>query len=226
MAQARHGGAHAVRREDGLALFAGIMLVIIGVFHLAVAVATLFQESFAVVLNSYVFSYDVTVWGWVHLALGAVAAVAGAALLTGLPGIPVPAVIVVGLSALAAFLFIPYQPLWSLLIIAVDVTVVWALAVHNRPGEADDSPERARRESDRRENGRACSGHSASVSAIDSAERAVLSPKRRGGSRGSGRDGRRAPSARGRARTSPPDPARTPGSTARPRARAASFEQS
>lgn len=135
MAQAGRGGAHAVRREDGLALFAGIMTLIIGMFHAAVALATLFQGAFAVVLNSYVFSYDVTAWGWVHLALGAVAAVAGAALLTGLPGTLIPSVIIVGISALAAFLFIPYQPLWSLLIIAVDVTIIWALAVHNRSPE-------------------------------------------------------------------------------------------
>ncbi|MGW0893837.1 DUF7144 family membrane protein [Saccharopolyspora sp. NPDC002578] len=135
MAQAGRASAHAVRREDGLAQFAGIVMVIIGVFHAGVATATLFQESFAVVLNSYVFSYDVTAWGWLHLALGVVAAVAGTALLAGLPGTRVPAMVVVGVSALAAFLFIPYQPLWSLLIIAVDVAVIWALAVHGRPPE-------------------------------------------------------------------------------------------
>ncbi|MCX2732430.1 hypothetical protein OOZ19_19495 [Saccharopolyspora sp. NFXS83] len=133
MAQAGRGSAHAVRREDGLAVFAGIVMVLIGVFHAGVATATLFQESFAVVLNSYVFSYDVTVWGWVHLALGAVAAVAGTVLLAGLPGTRASAMIVVVLSALAAFLFIPYQPLWSLLIVAVDVAVIWALAVHGHP---------------------------------------------------------------------------------------------
>lgn len=133
MAQAGRGSAHAVRREDGLAVFAGIVMVIIGVFHAGVATATLFQESFAVVLNSYVFSYDMTVWGWVHLGLGAVAAVAGTALLAGLPGTRVAGMIVAGLSASVAFLFIPYQPLWALLIIAADVAVIWALAVHGHP---------------------------------------------------------------------------------------------
>jgi hypothetical protein len=34
------------------------------------------------------------------------------------------------LSAITNFLFIPYYPVWSLLIIAVDVLVIWALAAH------------------------------------------------------------------------------------------------
>src|ERR687898_198367 len=36
------------------------------------------------------------------------------------------------LSAIANFLFIPYYPFWSLLIIAVDVFVIWAIAAHGR----------------------------------------------------------------------------------------------
>jgi hypothetical protein len=37
-----------------------------------------------------------------------------------------------GLSAIANFLFIPYYPLWSLLMIALAVFVIWALAAHCR----------------------------------------------------------------------------------------------
>ena len=36
------------------------------------------------------------------------------------------------LSAIANFLFIPYYPFWSLLIIAVDIFVIWAIAAHGR----------------------------------------------------------------------------------------------
>ena len=136
MAQAGHG-AHAVRRDDGLVRFAGAAAVLIGAFHVLVALATLFQESYAVVLGSYVFSYDVPGWGWAHLVLGALAGLAGSALLADRRGTRVPAVLVVGASALAAFLFIPYQPLWSMLIIAVDVAVLWALAVHGRPEDEE-----------------------------------------------------------------------------------------
>jgi hypothetical protein len=36
------------------------------------------------------------------------------------------------LSAIANFAFIPYYPVWSLLIIALNVFVIWALAAHGR----------------------------------------------------------------------------------------------
>jgi hypothetical protein len=39
---------------------------------------------------------------------------------------------VASLSAIANFGFIPYYPIWSLLIIAIDVVVIWALAAHGR----------------------------------------------------------------------------------------------
>jgi hypothetical protein len=41
-------------------------------------------------------------------------------------------------SAIANFAFIPYSPLWSLTIIAVDVFVIWALTVHGRDIARDD----------------------------------------------------------------------------------------
>jgi hypothetical protein len=36
------------------------------------------------------------------------------------------------LSAIANFLWLPYYPFWSLLIIAVDVFIIWAVAAHGR----------------------------------------------------------------------------------------------
>lgn len=140
MVQVGHGGAHAVRRTGGARArgpvrFAGIMLVLVGAFHVAVAVATVAADLFLVVLGSYVFGYDVATWGWLHLVLGVLVAVAGTGLLTAgrrsRPAAPALAV----LSAVAGFLFVPYQPLWSLLIIAGDVAVLWALTA-NRPADS------------------------------------------------------------------------------------------
>jgi hypothetical protein len=41
------------------------------------------------------------------------------------------------LSMIANFLFLPYYPVWSLLIIALDVFVIWALCVYTREGARD-----------------------------------------------------------------------------------------
>ena len=35
-------------------------------------------------------------------------------------------------SALLNFMWLPYYPIWSLIIIALDVLVIWALSVHGR----------------------------------------------------------------------------------------------
>lgn len=40
------------------------------------------------------------------------------------------------LSMLTNLLFIPYYPVWSLLIIALDVFVIWALCVYDRDSAA------------------------------------------------------------------------------------------
>ena len=140
MAQVGHGGAHAVRRTGGArargpARFAGIMLVLVGAFHVAVAVATVAADLFLVVLGSYVFGYDVATWGWLHLVLAVLVAATGIGLLAGGRRSRAAALATAVLSAVAGFLFVPYQPLWSLLIIAGDVAVLWSLTA-NRPADS------------------------------------------------------------------------------------------
>ncbi|WP_295140291.1 hypothetical protein [Saccharopolyspora sp.] len=137
MAQLGHRGFHAVGRPagglaDGLALFASVLMVIIGVFHVIVSTAVLLQGPVYAVTGDYVFSYNVGAWGWAHLGLGVLVAATGLALLGGAAWARIAGIVIVALSALGNFLFIPHQPLWSLLIIAVDVAVIWALAVHGR----------------------------------------------------------------------------------------------
>jgi hypothetical protein len=73
------------------------------------------------------FEIDVTTWGWIHLVMGAVVAMAGLGVLTGALWARVVGIGLVGLSMLDNFLFVPYYPLWSLLIIALEVAVIWAL---------------------------------------------------------------------------------------------------
>jgi hypothetical protein len=46
----------------------------------------------------------------------------------------VAAIVLAGLSAIASFFFIPYYPVWSIVVIALDVWVIWSLT---RPGAVD-----------------------------------------------------------------------------------------
>jgi hypothetical protein len=117
---------------SGLALFAGTVMIIAGIFQAVAGLVALFQNELYVVGVNYVFSFDVTAWGWIHLLVGALVAVAGGAVLVGHLWGRVIAIGLASLSMIANFLFIPYYPIWSLLIIALDVSVIWALCSYDR----------------------------------------------------------------------------------------------
>lgn len=116
----------------GLTLFAAIMLMMIGAFQAIQGLVALFNDTFYVVGQEYVFKFDLTTWGWIHLILGTVAAVAGYFLLSGKVWARTVAVIIAVVSALLNFAWLPYYPLWSIAIITLDVFVIWALTAHGR----------------------------------------------------------------------------------------------
>ena len=75
---------------------------------------------------------DVTGWGWIHLITGIVVLLAGAGVMTGNMVARVVAVVVASVSLLVNFVATPIYPIWSLIVIAVDVLVIWAVVVHGR----------------------------------------------------------------------------------------------
>jgi hypothetical protein len=116
----------------GLVLFAGTMMIMIGIFQIFNGLAAIIEDDFYVLGIAYAYEVDVTVWGWIHLILGVVVAIAGWAVMSGQPWARVVGITLATLSSIANFLFIPYYPVWSLLIIAIDVFVIWALSVYGR----------------------------------------------------------------------------------------------
>jgi hypothetical protein len=116
----------------GFALFAALMMLMAGIWQALAGLIALFENEFYVATRNYLFEFDATTWGWIHLLVGVVVGLAGLGLLAGQTWARVVGIVLAVLSAIANFLFIPYYPFWSLLIIAVDVFVIWALAVHGR----------------------------------------------------------------------------------------------
>jgi hypothetical protein len=114
----------------GFTIFAAVMMMMTGGFQALAGLVAIFENEFYVATRNYLFELDVTTWGWVHLILGVIVALAGFALLSGATWARVVGITLAVLSAIANFLFIPYYPFWSLLVIALDVFVIWALAVH------------------------------------------------------------------------------------------------
>jgi hypothetical protein len=116
----------------GAIMFAGIMMAVNGIFSAIAGLVALTKDEFYVVLPNYLLELDATTWGYIHLGVGIVVALAGFSVLTGKTWARVVGILVASLSAIANFAFIPYYPVWSLLIIAIDVVVIWALAAHGR----------------------------------------------------------------------------------------------
>jgi len=111
--------------------FAATMMLLIGSFHAIAGLVAIFDDNFYVVTENYTFNFDTTVWGFIQLIIGIGVAVTGWALFSRAAWAGVTAIMLVSLSAIANFFFIPYYPFWSIVVIAIDVWVIWALT---RPG--------------------------------------------------------------------------------------------
>jgi multisubunit Na+/H+ antiporter MnhG subunit len=116
----------------GFTVFAATMMILAGAFQAFAGLVGIFKDTFYRVTPNYLISTDVTTWGWIHLILGVIVLLAGFAVLGGRTWGRVLGVTLAVLSAISNFLFIPYYPLWSLLVIALDVFVIWALTAHGR----------------------------------------------------------------------------------------------
>jgi hypothetical protein len=112
-------------------VFAASVMVLIGAFQLVAGIVAVTDDEFFVVTRNYTFDLDVSGWGWIHLVLGAAILLTGFGLFARSTWAGVTAIVLAMTSAIANFFFIPYYPIWALLVIGLDIWVIWALT---RPG--------------------------------------------------------------------------------------------
>ena len=108
-------------------VFAATMLVLIGVFQALAGLVAIFNDEFYVVARNYTFDLDVSAWGWIHLLVGLAILAVGFGLFARQAWAGVAGIMLAMLSALVNFFFIPYYPIWSLVIIGLNVWVIWSL---------------------------------------------------------------------------------------------------
>lgn len=130
-AEHRAAGGTAV---SGLTAFAGVMMIFGGVMAIFQGIAGIAKDDIFVVSDNYAYTFNLTSWGWIHLALGLMVALAGIALFSGAMWARVVGVGLAGLAMISNFMWLPYYPLWSIVLIAVDAFVIWALCVGTRSG--------------------------------------------------------------------------------------------
>jgi hypothetical protein len=116
----------------GLSLFAAALMMVAGVWQILAGIAALFQDTVYVSTPEYVYSFDLTAWGWIHLLMGILILLAGIGVVRGQTWARATGIVLACLSLIANFLFIPHYPIWSLVIIGLDVAVIWALATYRR----------------------------------------------------------------------------------------------
>ena len=111
--------------------FAGVMMVMLGIFHIIDGLVALFRdEVFLTGRSGLVINVDYTTWGWVHLIGGALILLAGFGVFVGNILARSVAVVLAMLSAIVNLGFLGAYPIWSTIMIAVDILVIWALTVH------------------------------------------------------------------------------------------------
>ena len=126
------------RREEptawvGMIIFGGIMMLMMGGFQIIEGLVALFNdEYYFVTRNGLIVSLDYTAWGWTHLIIGLIAVCAGIGVLLGQMWARVVGIIIAVVSALANIAFLSAYPVWSTIVIATDVLVIYALTVHGR----------------------------------------------------------------------------------------------
>jgi uncharacterized membrane protein len=117
---------------DGLTVLAAIFLILVGIWQAITGLAAVVRDDVYLATPNYIYSFDLTAWGWVHLLLGVLQIVAGVGVFKGQTWARVVGIVLACVSMIANFLFLPHYPLWSLLIIALDGAIIWALATYRR----------------------------------------------------------------------------------------------
>jgi hypothetical protein len=101
------------------------------VWHVIAGFAAVVHDNAYLATPQYTYSFDLTAWGWIHSCWASWRS-SPASVLKGQTWARVVGIVLASLSMIANFGFIPHYPLWSLLIIALDAGIIWALASYRR----------------------------------------------------------------------------------------------
>ncbi|PPS72535.1 MULTISPECIES: DUF7144 family membrane protein [Streptomyces] len=128
-----HGHATAKRGwATGMTAFAAIMLMIAGILAVLRGISAIAEDEVFVSTRNYIFEFDLTGWGWTHLALGVVAVLVSMGLFQGAGWARVFGVGIAALVIIANFLSLPAYPVWSVIMIAMSGFIIWALCTPRR----------------------------------------------------------------------------------------------
>jgi hypothetical protein len=132
------GAGHTENRGLGLVIFAGILLLVVGIFNLIDGIAAIANSHVFIANATYVLG-DLKTWGWIALILGIIQILAGGGVMVGNQAARWVGAAAIGLNTIAQLFFIPAYPFWSLLIIAVDVVALYGLCAYGSRANVTDA---------------------------------------------------------------------------------------
>lgn len=112
----------------GATFAAAALLLTSGILTVLTGVSAVVNNQLLVVGPDYVYKFNTSGWGWVHIALGILLIVVAFGLFWGTTWARVTAIVVACLGIVVMFLWLPYYPVWSIVLIALNVLVIWAIA--------------------------------------------------------------------------------------------------
>ncbi|MER5771015.1 DUF7144 family membrane protein [Streptomyces sp. NPDC001985] len=119
----------------GGVVFAGILLLCNGVLAILQGIAAIGTDDVYGRVGEYVYRINLTGWGWIHLILGVCLVVVGYGILKNMAWGRYAGIFFASISLIAQFLFLPYLPIWSVIMIAIDVFIIWALSAYHPEGQ-------------------------------------------------------------------------------------------
>lgn len=132
MAVRQHDTADHATGWIGWAVFAAVMMMLAGISQSIFGLAALLDDNFFVVTRDQLLLFDLTSWGWVHLISGGLLFLGGLSVMSGGMYGRIIGVIIAFLSAVASIANISAYPVWSMVVITIDVLVIYALIAHGR----------------------------------------------------------------------------------------------
>jgi hypothetical protein len=130
-AESRYGDAQTA--WAGWVVFGGVMLIMLGAFQIVQGLVALFDDGFYLVAQSgLVVDVNYNTWGWIHTIIGIVAILTGIGLLAGNMAARIVGVGIAFLSALVNLAFLSAYPVWSTIMITLDVIVIYSIIVQGR----------------------------------------------------------------------------------------------
>jgi hypothetical protein len=124
----------------GWVIFAGVLLLMIGVFNVIEGLVAIFYDKRVLVTAERLIAVDLTGWGWTLLIFGLVMVATGIGLLAAQTWARVTAIVLVGLHAVVQVAWLGAYPIWSILMVALDTVLLYALTVRWAQARADMDP--------------------------------------------------------------------------------------